>query len=217
MKTNKTYRVSPSTLAIYNECKTCFYEHIHGRRRPASIFPSLPRGMDRCFKALYDENRRLETLPPEISSLGNAKLYPDQAKIDQWRNPWQGLKWHTSEGVLQGAVDEVLEINGLLSPLDFKTRSGPPRPETINYYKLQISVYTLLLQKIGHPTSPVGFLLFYHPHQAGPNGLVTFETTLVKVDVDLTKAEQTFKEALSLLRGSEPQPNSNCPYCRYKK
>lgn len=217
MKTNQISRVSPSTLAIYNECKTCFFEHMNGRKRPASIFPSLPGGMDRIFKALFDEHRRLGTLPPEINSLGSAKLYPDQTKLDEWRNPWRGLRWNTPEGTLQGAVDDILEINGLLTPLDFKTRSSPPKPETIDYYRLQISLYALLLEKTGHPINSVGYLLFYYPTKAGNNGLITFQTTLVEVNVDLTKAENTFREALNLLKQPEPPLNPNCAYCKYKE
>jgi hypothetical protein len=46
------YKLSPSSLSLLKECPRCFWLQFNkGIRRPSTVFPSLPGGMDRILKA----------------------------------------------------------------------------------------------------------------------------------------------------------------------
>jgi hypothetical protein len=49
---------SSSTLKLLHECPRCFWLHFHGKKRPATIFPSLPGGMDAVLKDHFDRFRK---------------------------------------------------------------------------------------------------------------------------------------------------------------
>ena len=72
-----TYKFSPSSLSLLKECPRCFWLHYNKKiKRPDSIFPSLPGGMDRILKSHFDSFRDRGEIPPELEELnGNVKLF----------------------------------------------------------------------------------------------------------------------------------------------
>ena len=54
-------------------------------------------------------------------------------------------------------------------------------------------------------------MLFYVPKEVMATGEVIFDTTLVKMKVDVKKAEKAWKAALKLL--NEDCPNKSCEWC----
>ena len=108
------YKLSPSSLSLMQECPRCFWLDKHGVwKRPASIFPSLPSGMDGILKVHFDKFRDKGILPPELCDNGeckNMKLFNDREKLQTWRNNFKGISWIDKEGnILHGAVDNILE------------------------------------------------------------------------------------------------------------
>ncbi len=62
-----TYKLSPSSLNLYQECGRCFWLHQHGVwKRPSGPFPQLPNGMDKVLKEHFDRFMRKGQLPPEL-------------------------------------------------------------------------------------------------------------------------------------------------------
>ena len=45
--------------------------------------------------------------------------------------------------ILRGAVDEILDKNGTLIVLDFKTRGFPTKEDTAEFYRDQIDIYNV--------------------------------------------------------------------------
>jgi hypothetical protein len=204
---------SSSTLKLLRECPRCFWLHFHGKKRPATIFPSLPGGMDNVLKDHFDIFRAKGELPPELDV--DAALFADQAKLDEWRNWRKGLRASKGAHELMGAVDELLSKDGKIIVLDYKTRGYPVKENTPGFYQDQLDIYTYLLQANGHETVDYAYLLFYHPTGVLENGDVKFHAELVKVDVDPSRAEELFKEAISVVEGEEPEKTEGCGYCEW--
>src|SRR3989344_3459495 len=89
-KLKMTFKLSPSSLTLMEECPRCFWLDKHKVwKRPAGIFPSLPSGMDGILKNHFDKFMRKGILPPELSANGNCsdmKLFDDEEKLKVWRN-----------------------------------------------------------------------------------------------------------------------------------
>lgn len=217
----KSYSISPSTLKIFEDCPRCFWLHFNKKiKRPAQIFPSLPSGVDKVLKEYYNSYRNENKLPPELSSLekDNVKLFNDYEKLDEWRNFQKGLKWENKKGgFVRGALDDLLEKDNKLIVLDYKTRGYPLKEDTAGYYKMQLEVYTLLLNKNGYETEDYGYLIFYHPKQVESSRLILFDTDLVKVEVSVENAENFVNDAFKVLKGKIPESSEKCGFCKWAK
>lgn len=209
-------KLSNSTLNIFRECPLCFWLKFRkGVERPEGIMSSLPNGMDKILKAHFDSFRG-KGLPPEISHLSGTRLFDDMKKLDAWRNRFKGIEYGDNDAVLKGVLDEVLVSGNKLIAFDFKTRGFPLKENSHSYYQDQLNIYTLLLQKNGFDTEDYGYLLFYYPDRIVGNGVTVFDTSLVKVPVSVSDAENLFRRAVALLNIDEPPaPADGCGYCKY--
>ena len=212
-----TYKLSPHTLNLYQECQRCFWEGNHGVKRPSGPFPSLPSGMDKIIKQRFDTYRKKNQLPEELSELEKVALYNGK-ELKDWQNQWKGLRWTDEQGnTLAGALDDVLQTAaGELVVLDYKTR-GFPLKDSPAYYTLQLECYTFLLQKNGFKTSESAYLLFYWPEKFLESGEVKFTHKLLEVAVNAEHAEKAFNGAVRVLQGKKPDANTECKFCVYKE
>lgn len=120
------------------------------------------------------------------------------------------------EMVLRGAIDELL-VNGAgeYVPFDFKTRGFPLKDDTHEHYQHQLDLYALLFLKNGMVPSKTGYLLFFWPKEYRDGG-ASFETALVKMDVDPARGEQLLAEAHRIITGPKPEAHADCEYCLYR-
>jgi len=213
-----TYKFSPSSLSLLKDCPRCFWLHFNkGIKRPDSIFPSLPSGMDRILKAHFDCFRDRGELPPELKEFnGSVKLFDNVELLDVWRNNFKGIQWTDKKGNLfRGAVDNLLQKGDKLIVLDYKTRGFPLKEDTHEHYQDQMDIYNFLLRKNDYETEDYAYLLFYHPNKVNENGDVLFHTNLVKMKISIKNAERIFKEAVETLEGEMPRPSEECGFCKW--
>ena len=214
------YKLSPSSLNLMGECPRCFWLTQHNVwKRPASIFPSLPSGMDKILKEHFDRFRDKGKLPPELNKSeckhDGCSLFNDKEKLKIWRSNFKGIQWTDKEGnVLFGAVDNILIKGKKLIVLDYKTRGYALKEDTADHYQNQLDIYNFLLRKNGHETEDYSFLLFYVPKEVLENGDVVFDTELVKRKIDVKNAEKLFKKALEIL--NKDCPKKSCEWCEGK-
>ncbi len=214
-----TFKLSPSSLALMEECPRCFWLHFHGKKRPEGIFPSLPNGMDSILKKHFDKFCDKKELPPELK--GNkecmgCRLFDDKELVDEWRDSRRGIKWQDDDGnVLCGAIDNILVKNNKLIVLDYKTRGYPLKDNTHEYYQNQLGVYSFLLMMNGHEIEDYAFLLFYVPKEVLETGEIVFDTVLKKIKIDIKNAGELWKDALKLLNGHCPSKecSEGCKWC----
>lgn len=213
------YKLSASTLQLLKECPRCFWLHFNkGIRRPDSIFPSLPAGMDRQLKLYFDFFMKRNQLPPELRMLKQIKPFNNIELLNQWRNNFAGVKYQDKKGnILRGAVDNLLQFHDKLIVLDFKTRGYPLKDGTANYYQDQMDIYNFLIRKNGYETEDYAYLLFYHPNKINENGEFKFKTDLVKRPINVSNAKALFNRALKVLDNEIPNPTEECGYCRWVK
>jgi len=218
-----TYKLSPSSLSLMEECERCFWlHHNKDKKRPSGIFPSLPSGMDSILKTHFDKFRDKGKLPPELKTkeCEGCKLFDDKDLLKVWRSNLKGISFTDEQGnVLHGAVDNLLVKGKKIIVLDYKTRGFPLKGDTAEHYRNQLDIYNFLLRKNGYDTEDFAFLLFYVPKEVKENGEVIFTTSLVKMKVDVDNAEKLWKKALKLLAGdcprkhAEDDPNK-CEWCK---
>jgi len=214
------YKFSPSSLSLLKECPRCFWLHFNkGIKRPDSIFPSLPSGMDRILKIHFDSFRDKGMLPPELAKLkGNYKLFDNAELLAVWRNNFKGIEYVDKDGnVFRGAVDNILQKGKKLVVLDYKTRGFPVKDDTAAHYQDQMNIYNFLLRKNKHKTENYAYLLFYHPNKVDSDGDVLFNTDLVKMKVNVKDAEKLFKKALKVLSEEIPEAGEECGFCEWGK
>lgn len=210
-------KLSPSSLSLLSECPRCFWLSFNGVKRPESVFPSLPSGMDKILKEHFDRYAILGKLPPEMSKI-DAKPFNDKELLDKWRSNFKGITFTDSKGnILRGAVDNILMVRDKLLVLDYKTRGFPLKEDTADHYQDQLNIYNYLLRKNGFKTCDYAYLLFYHPNSVDVHGLVIFNKDLVKVKIDVDSAEKLWKKALKVLNGPEPKASAECEWCKYRK
>ena len=215
------FKLSPSSLSLMKDCPRCFWLDKHEVwHRPEGIFPSLPSGMDRILKNHFDAFMDKNKLPPELCGNGHCiglRLFginaDEKGFLKIWRSNLKGIVFQDKEGnILRGAIDNILVKGKKLIVLDYKTRGYPCKEDTHEYYKNQLDIYNLLLQKNGFETEDFSFLLFYVPNKVLETGEVIFDTNLVKMPVDIKNAENIFNTALKLLNG--PCPDERCEWCK---
>lgn len=199
------------------ECPRCFWLDKHGVwKRPASIFPSLPSGMDGILKTHFDKFRDKGILPPELCNNGeckNLKLFNEPELLKVWRSNFKGIRYEDENGnILFGAVDNILAKGKKLIVLDYKTRGFPLKEDTADHYQNQLDIYNFLLRKNGYETEDYSFLLFYVPKEVMETGEVIFDTELIKRKIDIKNAEKIFNKAIKLLNSECPK--ESCEWCK---
>ena len=216
----KRLTLSNSRLSLYTECPRCFWLDLNaGIKRPDTIFPSLPGGLDLQFKRYFDQFRARGEVPPEVKGKLPGNLLSDPKAIDRWRDWRRGIRyappWADIE--LMGALDECLvDDNGFHYPLDYKTRGYAPKADTHEYYQDQMNLYTLLLEGNGHKTKGLAYLLYYHPVEVREHGLIQFDISIREVPSDPEAAERLVKDAVSVLSGPAPPSHPTCGFCNWK-
>ncbi len=213
------FKLSPSGLSLMNECPRCFWLTQHKVwKRPPSIFPQLPNGMDKIIKAHFDRFMEKGELPPELcenQDCRGLKLFDNKDLLKEWRNNFKGIRWTDEESnIFFGAVDNILVKGKKLIVLDYKTKGFPIKDidEASDYYQNQLDIYNLLLRKNKYETEDYAFLLFYVPKEVTETGEVIFDTELVKRGIDVGNAEQMFSKALELVGGKCPE--QGCEWCK---
>jgi hypothetical protein len=211
-----SYFLSPSTLKLATDCPKCFWLQFRKKiKRPDTIFPSLPSGMDSVLKKHFEEYAEKDELPPEINKLKGVKVFNDPI-LKKWQNYKQGLVYEDEKGnILKGAVDSILQKGDKLIVLDYKTRGYPLKANTHTYYTDQLDLYNFLLRKNNKKTEDYSYLLFYHPDKV-IESVFQFHSDLIKIPVNIKKAQKIWDDALKLLDGPIPVASDECQFCKYR-
>jgi len=214
------YKLSPSSLNLLKDCKRCFWLH-HNKsiKRPSSVFPSLPSGMDKVLKEHFDLFMDKDELPPELREFnGKLKLFNNKELLSVWRNNRKGIQWKDNrENILSGAIDNLLEKNNKLIVLDYKTRGFPLKEDTHEHYQDQLDIYNFLLRKNDYETEDFAFLLFYHPNKVHENGDVDFKVDIIRLRINVKNAESLFYNALKVLEKDIPESSDKCSFCEWAR
>ena len=222
------FTLSPSALAIFNECPNCFYlDRKLKIKRPRGIFPSLPGAVDTKLKTYYDAFRVANKKPPELElhpEMSQWELFSKLEELNKMRQWQTGLKVKTKNYELIGAIDELLfsRKSELYAPLDYKSKGKEcEQADAEKWYQRQLDLYALMLESNGKKTSGTGYLVFYFPEscQAEPKTVVTnfsFRAQLVTIGVDIYRAKKLCEDAVECLsKPNPPASSTKCEYCQY--
>jgi len=210
--------LSPSTLGLFKECPRCFWVHIkHGHKRPTGPFPSLPSGLDLLIKEYFDKFRG--SLPPELKGKVDGVLFDDLKILEDWRDWRRGLKVVDTKAKVElvGALDDCLVSGDYFLPLDYKTRGFDLKDDSTDYYKHQLDLYTLMLDRNGYKTKSEAYLLYYVPKTLKSGTLVEFEITPKKVKTSINDARKLIRDAMKVLESPIPPHHETCEFCRWQR
>ena len=118
---------------------------------------------------------------------------------------------------MHGAVDNLLNNNGKLIVLDYKTRGFALKEDTAHHYQDQLDIYNFLLRKNGYETEDYAYLLLYLPEQVMETGEFKFKNELVKMKIDINHAEMLFKRAVKIVKGELPEAGKDCVFCKWRE
>jgi hypothetical protein len=214
-----SFTLSPNKLKLYSDCKRCFWENMHkGIERPSGPFPSLPSGMDTILKKHFATYATKGELPPELSGLeGKVEPFSNQALLKKWQGR-NGIRWTDEQGnTLYGSVDNILVQDKKLIVLDYKTRGFALKEDTVRFYKDQMDIYNLLLEKNGFEVQDFSLLLFYIPQEITNIGEARFTTPLERVPVDTKRALDLYQNALGVLSKKRPASEKDCDFCAFAR
>jgi hypothetical protein len=222
MKTKEgLWKLSPSGLYGFEECKACFWLENHHEKAPG-IPPVLNMAMDSILKARYDMYREKKELPPEISGMEKEgiKLFEDVELLNKWRAHSSHLKV-VNERVgyeLAGKIDDVLvEKDGRLIPTDFKSSGYAPKVDKQKYYVAQLNAYALMFREHGYKPSDRAYLLHYFVKDTkDPSLNVEFANHIDPVKLDLAAFENKLADIVDLLNGPYPGNDLECANCAYQ-
>lgn len=223
LKTHKPLKISRANLQLLRECPRCFWLYKHkGIHRPQGYPYTLSLAVDQLLKAEFDGYRTRGELHPVLAGAGlpaGARLYPDAEQLSQWRNNFEGLKYHDLglDATLFGAVDDMLEFpDGALAVVDYKS-SGAKEISVYADYQTQMDVYTYILEQLGHKTARRAYFVFYQVDKTGGfNGRLPFRGEIREVVTDPNYVYSLFAQAVKLARSDIPPPShSECQYCVY--
>lgn len=222
-------RFSPSSLGVFKNCPRCFWlEKNAGVKQPQGIKASLPNGMDRILKDMFDQVRVSDFdfkdyMEEHGVSAASCYLFRDQNIIKKWRNWRTGLSCAVTgtESTLSGALDDAIEIDGRVAVIDAKTKGKAPDPGYgEKYYQTQMDCYALLLQENGYKIHDKGYLWFCSPLDASTHLCsnvhnIRFDICVQILDVVPERAIEIIKNVEKCLKGEIPPANLTCGYCAY--
>lgn len=204
-------QLSASSLKVFQDCPRCFWLHVNKKiERPRGPFPSLPSGMDRILKSYFETYRTRGTLPPLIAGKLEGQLATQPLTL--------GFNDERTKARLWGKLDDCVVLpDRRLAPLDHKTRASAPDDlsYTQKYYQLQMDVYTLLLERNGHPISRTAHVVYYFPREGALHEGVPFGVAVHTITTDPEGAYEIFAEACRCLAGPLPQAAAACTFCRW--
>lgn len=210
---NKPFQLSPNSLNLFLECPHCFWlDKRKGIKRPQPFPYALNTAVDQLLKQEFDSYRaKGEPHPLLLQHNIEAKLFPNQHMLNQWRSNFVGIRYHDIDlnATLFGAVDDVLEFpDGKVAPLDYKS-TGSTVPNVYDRFQLQMDVYTFLLEKNGFQTPHKGYLAFYLVDKKNGFGdRLPFKKELQEIDTNPSDVLALFRDAVLLLRRETPPPHS---------
>jgi len=206
------WKLSPSSLTLFEDCPRCFWLYIRERHaRPSIPVAKITEGMDRVMKAYFDSFRKNGTLPPELLGKVDARLVGDQTLMEQWRS---FIGAEENDVLFRGKLDECLVDNeGRFIPFDFKTKGDVPRQDAFKYYVTQLESYGWLLEKNGYPPSQKAYLMYVYPKAVGDNMMVDFGSELQEVIIEPKRISDQLKSASALLASPIPQRHGACQFC----
>jgi hypothetical protein len=221
IKTSQPLKISRANLQLFKECPRCFWLYKHKDiRRPQGYPYTLSIAVDQLLKAEFDQYRERREMHPVLvghKGLEKAKLFSDQAQLQKWRNNFEGLKYHDEDldATLFGAVDDMLEFpDGSLAVIDYKS-SGAKEILVYDDYKMQMDIYTYILEQIGYKTAKKGYFVFYQVDKTdGFKGRLPFRGEIREVNADPSYVHDLFAQAVALARSDvPPKSHSDCEYC----
>ncbi len=202
--------LSPTGLGEFLDCERCGFRKAHGLAVPRMKYPSLPGGVDIALHELSNLHRLGGQLPSLWGSdLPGRRLYHELPKKISWMWEEQGVRFG-------GTPDEwVLESDGSLSVLDYKTRGFSNKLEIYPSYQLQMSSYALLAQMNEGfpPLSGRAYLVFFAPDLRELE--LAWHIEVAELQVDPEAALEAVRRAAEIIRGPMPAAADDCKVCNW--
>jgi hypothetical protein len=169
--------------------------------------------MDTVLKRYFETYRHRGILPPLIEGKLQGTLIKQGLSLGFTDVHHQARLW--------GKLDDCLILSdGRHAPLDHKTRASPPEHTgyTEKYYKFQMDVYSLLLERAGHPISRTAYVIYYYPLVGELHNGFPFGVTIHHIPTDPEGAYTVFQSARQRLADpNPPAPAEACEFCRWVK
>lgn len=225
----RNWKLSRSKIALFTECKRCFYiDNKLGTARPPGFPFNLNSAVDALFKKEFDIHRSAKTAHPLMKQYGIDAIPYNHPDMDMWRENFKGIvSVHKGTGfTISGAVDDIwVNPKGELIVVDYKSTSKDSKIETLDEawhigYKRQMETYQWLLRERGFPVSDTGYFVYANASKDREafDGKLEFDVTLIPYSGNTDWVEPTLGEIKETLNSDKiPEADQLCDYCNYRQ
>ena len=225
MKRNKEkqeFRVSRADLALFMECKRCFYNKVFTKiSRPKGLPFVINNAIDYALKDEFDYFRKINESHPDFSKWGLGKLRPyNGEEFSKYRS--KGIEFHDklTNLVLFGKIDDIWEDvdNENLFIADYKATSKKSLGDIHPAFKMQMDIYVFIAKQIDERFQNKTY--FYYKNFKRNRSMVEseFETNIIEYETNTEWVRDALINLKHLLHdGFAPEPNIECQYCNYAK
>lgn len=222
------WRLSRSKIALFTECRRCFYiDNKLGVARPPGFPFNLNSAVDALLKKEFNIHRVAGSAHPLMTKYGVDAIPYDHPDMDIWRENFKGIECkHEETGMnISGAVDDIwVNPEGELIVVDYKSTSKDDDITALDQdwhdgYKRQMEVYQWLLRGRGFIVSDTGYFVYANARKDRKafDGKLEFDVTLISHTGDDSWVEGAIKDIKKTLDSEGvPPPASDCDYCRYR-
>lgn len=219
---SEEFRVSRADLALFSECKLCYYNKVFSKiNRPKGLPFVINNAIDLALKSEFDNFRSLQKPHPEFLNWGLENLVPyNGEEFKQYRN--KGIEFHDklTNLVLFGKLDDIWEnpSTGELFISDYKASAKKVLGEIHPVFKMQMDIYVFIAQQTDDRFQNRTY--FYYKNFIRNESMVDsyFETSIIEYVANTEWVKDTLKDLKGLLiDGFAPEPSEDCEYCNYSK
>ena len=221
------FELSRSKIQLFLDCPRCFYLDRRLGVAPPRGFPfNINDAVDVLMKKEYDAYREKGEPHPLAREAGLSLVPFRHDKLDQWRNPFEGVRHHHTESnfIVFGGVDDVwTDADGMLYVVDYKATSKDEEV-TIDAawqrsYKNQIEIYQWLFRHNGFTVSDTGYFVYANGIRTEPSfgDTLCFRTKLIPYTGSDAWIDETLMRARETLCGDTIPPDGKfCDFCPYR-
>ncbi|MDB5225446.1 MAG: hypothetical protein JWL87_398 [Candidatus Adlerbacteria bacterium] len=223
------WRLSRSKIALFMECRRCFYvDNKLGVARPPGFPFNLNSAVDALLKKEFDILRAKGESHALCDQYGVKAIPFNHPKLDVWRENFKGVECkHAGTGfTVAGAVDDVwVNPQGELIVVDYKSTSKDSKIEALDQdwhdgYKRQMEIYQWLLRQNGFTVSDTGYWVYANASQDRPSfdAKLNFDMTLIAHEGKTDWVEGVLMAIKECADSDEiPEAGADCDYCRYRE
>lgn len=225
----KPYKLSRSKIALYLECRRCFYlDRKRGVSRPDGYVFNLNLAVDKLLKQEFDIHRVKGERHVLQETYDITAKPAKHKKLSEWRENFKGIQFlhEATNFLVTGAIDDLwVNEKGEFIIVDYKATSRNWKITNMNHemynsYKRQLDIYQWLFRQNDFAVSNTGYFIYANAIQDRQafDAKLEFDVTVVPYEGNDDWVDGTLGEIFITLNSDTiPEVTEGCTHCQYSQ